>query len=585
MLEQVRKWLSGAFLICMIGLSLSVAASAQFETRGTFPLQAPPLLTAEPQCVKLGDFNHDGKLDSVVVDFGDSQIAVLLGNGDGTFRPPAYYSVGFEPKSVAIADFNRDGNLDLAVAGYGTTSGIISLLFGNGDGTFQPAIDLTLSAYPIFVAAADFNDDGIQDLVVSDSPYVSVLLGNGDGTFNAPIDNQLFSPIYPAALGVGDFNRDGRPDLVVVGQFFTSSEATILLGNGDGTFQLGSSYAIGAGPQAVAVADFRNIGVLDLAIGSYGVQVLLGNGDGTFQAPADYGNQGFTGSVDVADFNLDGKSDLAINLAVLSTSEVGVLLGKGDGTFMPVTTYTAGTTNSSLVAGDLNNDRQADLVVTDFSTNSAVVLLNTGVVSLSPTTPIGFSPQMLGTTSRLRNVTVTNTGTKALSISSVSTKPPFQLAGSTTCRKSMAPGAKCTLSLTFKPTVLGLQNGLLALSDSASTKPQVIEVSGTGTTLTVSPSQLNFGFQKVGTKSTPQTVTVTNTGTTAVHVTGVSIVDDPLYDYSQTNTCGTQIDPGASCTISIGFMPTTKGTRTGAAEIDGPGGAEWQGVSVTGVGD
>jgi hypothetical protein len=180
------------------------------------------------------------------------------------------------------------------------------------------------------------------------------------------------------------------------------------------------------------------------------------------------------------------------------------------------------------------------------------------MVSFSPTTPLSFFPQLLGTTSYSQDVTLTNTGTTALSISSISVHKPFLLGGKTTCGASVAAGANCTLSVLFQPTVMGLKTGLLVLSDSASTQPQVIELSGTGTTLTVSPTQLNFGSQKVNTKSPPQHATVTNTGNTAVSVAGVSITGTDSYDYSQTNTCGSQIDPGATCGISVilhGFHP------------------------------
>jgi hypothetical protein len=259
------------------------------------------------------------------------------------------------------------------------------------------------------------------------------------------------------------------------------------------------------------------------------------------------------------------------------------MLGNGDGTFEPPVSYPI-SNGIDFVVADVNGDRKPDLVSADAVGNAVDVLLNTGVVSFSPTTPLSFNPQLLGTTSPPHTVTLTNTGTTTLSISSISTKKPFQVGGGTTCGTSVAPGAKCTLSVIFKPTVMGLKTGLLVLNDSASSQPQVIELSGTGTTLTVSPSQLNFGSQKVGTKSPPKTVTVTNTGTTAVSVTGVSFTGSDPQDFVETNTCGSQINPGASCTISIHFDPILKGTRSAVAVINGPGGVEWQGVQLTGTG-
>jgi hypothetical protein len=574
---------SAELLVFLCVATLILPASAQFETRGSTPF----VPGHPPASIALGDFNHDGKLDMAAVSFSTAQVAVCLGNGNGTFQAPVYYSVGFEPESVAVADFNHDGNLDLAVTGFGTSTGVISLLFGNGDGTFQPAIDLTLSAYPIFVAAADFNGDGILDLVVSDPPYVSVLLGNGDGTFQPPIDNDPFSPTYPAAIGVGDFNGDGKLDLVVAGQFGPSSYAKILLGNGDGTFQLGASYSIGDDPLSIAVADFRGTGVLDIAIAGSGnrVQVLLGNGDGTFQSVVDHDTRNPTSWVTAGDFNLDGKLDLVVATTVLPYfgGYATVLFGNGDGTFQPEVDFYVATEAGFIAVGDLNGDKKPDLAVVGIPSD-IVVLLNTGVVNFSPTTPLSFNPQLLGTTSAPQNVTLTNTGTTTLSITSISTKLPFHLGKATTCKGSVAPGAKCNLWVAFEPTVMGLQNGVLALNDSASSKPQAIELSGTGTTLTVSPAQVNFGSQKAGTKSPPQNVTVTNTGSSAVSLTEVSFTGKAPNYYSQTNTCGSQINAGATCTISITFEPLTKGTWTATAVISGPGGAVWQQIQLIGTG-
>jgi FG-GAP-like repeat/Abnormal spindle-like microcephaly-assoc'd, ASPM-SPD-2-Hydin len=586
-MKATQRRLTAALALCVA--AFPVTASAQFETRGTFPLQPG----SEPFAAAPGDFNHDGKLDTVLVDFFTvpGNVAVLLGNGDGTFRSPVYYSVENEPRSVAVGDFNRDGNLDLAVSGETSPgNGCISVLFGNGDGTFQPAVNLPLSAYSTFVAVADFNDDGIPDLLAADFPYISVLLGNGDGTFQPPINNDSFSPTPPDALGVGDFTGDGKLDVVVAGQFDASSQAVVLLGNGDGTFQTGATYTILDAPQTVAVADFRNIGKLDLAIGSYlfsEVGVLLGNGDGTFQGMVPYNTAGATDLVAVDDFNVDGKLDIATTEVGNTSSQVGILLGKGDGTFSAVTSYPGGRSDFSLAVGDFNGDHLPDIVAADafYSTSSAMVLLNTGVVSFAPTTPVSFPSQLVGTRSSPHNVTLTNNGVTTLTISTMRIRGPFQLASGTTCGASVAPGAKCTLSFVFQPTAIGSSAGQLSISDSASTKPQVIELQGDGTMVSLSPAELDFGSQRVGTKSAVHNVTVTNTGSTAVTVTGVFIIGSAHRDYSETNTCGTQIGPGAGCTISVTFTPTQTGTRTALVEIVDSGGGTSQGVSLSGTGD
>jgi hypothetical protein len=261
---------------------------------------------------------------------------------------------------------------------------------------------------------------------------------------------------------------------------------------------------------------------------------------------------------------------------------VGVLLGNGDGTFQPVVNYPAGKGLAFVDVGDFNGDHKPDLVV---ALSSAVaVLLNTGVVSFSPTTPLNFPQQLVGTTSAPQKVTLTNTGSAALSISSMSVSSPFQLDSGTTCATSIAPGGNCILSVVFQATAEGTKNGLLSIHDSASTKPQVIDLSGAGTVISLSPAQLTFPPQKVGTKSAPQTVTVTNTGSTAVSVSSVTIAGGNSRDYSQTNTCGSQIGAGANCTVTVTFMPGQKGTRTSTLEINDNGGSSPQGVPLTGTG-
>jgi hypothetical protein len=564
-------------------VALATAASAQFETRSSSPV------TENPRSLAVADFNHDGKLDVAAAVYYTGKVAVLLGRGDGTFQPAVYYNIDSQLESVdsvAVADFNHDGNLDIAVAD--RLGQNISVLLGNGDGTFQPPVPFATNAQPTFVGVGDFNGDGNPDLIVADPPYISVLLGNGDGTFQPPLDNASFS-LYPVGIAVGDLNRDGKLDVAAAGSGFLQISYGILLGNGDGTFQPAALYPLNYVPGSIVAADLNGDHKLDLVIGGFGqsLSVLLGNGNGTFQAETDYSTPNAANQVAVADFSGDGVPDIAVLgccSSPLGPAFATLFVGNGSGTFQQGASFPAGLGSGSLAGTDLNGDHKPDLVAADDGGNAVNVLLNTGSVSFSPTTPLSFNPQLLGTASPPHTVTLTNTGTATLSITSISTKKPFQLGGGTTCGTSVAPGAKCTLSIIFKPTVMGLKSGLLVLNDSASSKPQVIELSGTGTTLTVSPSKLNFGSRKVGTKSPPQNVTVTNTGNTAVSVTGVSITGNGYYDYSETNTCGTQINAGATCTISITFAPITKGTRTALAQINGPGGVVWQAVSLTGTG-
>jgi hypothetical protein len=311
------------------------------------------------------------------------------------------------------------------------------------------------------------------------------------------------------------------------------------------------------------------------------VYVLLGNGDGTFQTAVPY-PVAESSSVNIADFNGDGNQDVVVATGSHPTT-ANVFLGNGDGTLQPPVGYPAGD-ESEIVVADVNGDHKPDLLEIDFLGNAVGVLLNTGVASFSPVTPLTFARQGLGTKSPPQSVILTNTGASALSINSMYVSGPFHSASGTTCGASVAPGGNCTIAVSFKPTAEGSGSGLVTILDSASSKPQVIELNGVGTVISVSPAQLTFPPQKVGTPSASQTAIITNTSATAVSVNSVNIAGRNSSDYSQTNTCGSEIGPGASCKVTVTFTPKAPGTRTATAEINDDGGGSPQGVLLTGTG-
>jgi hypothetical protein len=281
-------------IFCLLGIC--TPAFAQFETRSAVSVGL------NPGTIAVGDFNGDRKLDLAVVNSNTYHISVLLGNGDGTFRSSVNYAVGSTPLGIATADLNHDGKLDLVVA---SLQSVITVLLGNGDGTFQPGTTYKTTAQTLRVEIADLNGDNNPDLVIVDSPYVSVMLGNGDGTFQPVIDASV-QGYSPFALGIGDFNHDHRLDLAVGEQGSGGGEVEILLGNGDGTFQPGQGYPVAFTPESIAVADFSGDRKLDMAVASeFGVvTVFLGSGDGTFGSGVEYfpPNRSSTW-VAVADFN------------------------------------------------------------------------------------------------------------------------------------------------------------------------------------------------------------------------------------------------------------------------------------------
>jgi hypothetical protein len=176
--------------------------------------------------------------------------------------------------------------------------------------------------------------------------------------------------------------------------------------------------------------------------------------------------------------NGDHKVDLVADNFTMP-SGASVFLGNGDGTFLPSRFYPAGEETEYLATGDFNGDRRVDLVLANYRYDNVIVLLNTGVASLSPTTPLNFKTQAVGTTSAPRTVILTNTGTADLTISSIKVKGQFGM--TSTCGSSVAPGANCSISVTFSPLTQGAKSGSITINDSASSKPQVIELVGTGT--------------------------------------------------------------------------------------------------------
>jgi hypothetical protein len=337
--------------------------------------------------------------------------------------------------SIAAADFNHDGNMDLVMAD--GLSNTVTVMLGNGDGTFQPPQTFPTTAFPSFVAVGDFNNDGNPDLVTCDEPYVSVLLGNGDGTFGSAKDYDISfcSQASGAVIGVGDFNRDGKLDLAVV-----SYDLTILLGNGDGAFTLGPEYFAGVFDESLTITDFNNDHKLDIAVtdgAGNQIYVFLGNGDGTFQSESPFGAS-TPAAIAAADTNGDRNQDLIFLTYGQTQPALAVMLGNGDGTFQPATNFGSFAEPTMVATGDFNGDHKPDLVVTDFLRNFIGALLNTGVVSFSPSTLLNFKSQLLGTISAPQKVTLTNTGTTALSITAKKVSGPFQLASGTTCGSSVA---------------------------------------------------------------------------------------------------------------------------------------------------
>jgi hypothetical protein len=347
-----------------------------------------------PEAIAVGDFNGDGIPDIAVANAFSASVSILLGNGDGTFRAGTTLQTGGEPIAVAVGDFNGDGKLDLAVADfYGND---VMIFAGNSDGTFTRLGTLNAGLAPISIAVADLNGDSKLDLAVANGTYgsttgqtVTVALGNGDGSFRSPVSY----PTGPSPYGVviADFNGDGKPDLAVAnGDSYTVS---VLLGNGDGTFAPAVNYATHYYPDGLAVGDFNGDGKLDLVVVndfSNDVSIFLGRGDGTFNPATNVAAGSGPASVVIADFNGDGLADLVI--ANRFDNTLVLLLGNGNGTFQAPLVYSVGGQPEAVVAKDLNGDGKPDLIVTSAADNTVSVLLQPTSLPATLTVQAG-SPQ------------------------------------------------------------------------------------------------------------------------------------------------------------------------------------------------
>jgi hypothetical protein len=339
----------------------------------------------DPNAVVAGDFNGDGRVDVAMADtsLAGPQVSIFLGNGDGTMQPRIDYPIAGAAVSLLVGDFNGDGLLDLAA---GTTpkggpsqvpaGGTLSVLLGKGDGSFQPHRDFGGVSYSYSLIAADLNGDGQLDiaLVNPDEGAVNVLLGDGRGSFGSVMDT--VAALGPTQLLAGDFNGDGKQDIAYASQ--GSGTISVSLGNGDGTFQAPlNNQAPGGG--STLVASYLNADKkLDVAavIGSeISPVVLLGNGDGTFGPRMGYPVQFPTGALSVGDFNGDKVPDLLV-----PGSSLNVLLGNGDGSFRSAIEST-GTSGPGVVA-DFNHDNKQDYA--GLQGNAVGIFLGNGDGSFQP---------------------------------------------------------------------------------------------------------------------------------------------------------------------------------------------------------
>jgi type II secretory pathway component GspD/PulD (secretin) len=349
---------------------------------GTFPSTNYDVGTA-PASVVVGDFNGDGKPDLAVVNKTDNTVSILLGNGDGTFGAATTFPTGMAPIAVVTSDFNGDGKLDLAVVNQ--TDDTVSILLGNGDGTFQTHVDYPTGTGPVAIAVGEFNamnNSNVDLAVVNKSANtVSLLFGNGDGTFGPKTD--LAVGAAPSAIVVGDFNNDGFSDLAVTNS--GGNTFSVVLGRGNGTFTAHNDFTTGNVPSAIAAADFNADGRLDVAVTNQTdntLSIYPGNGDGTFSSVTNFDTGATPVALAVSDFNSDGLPDLVA--ANEGANTISVFLNLGAGNFVSPISLPTGEVPVALAASTLDNTNTLpDVVAVNQNSNNITVILNTATI---PTT-------------------------------------------------------------------------------------------------------------------------------------------------------------------------------------------------------
>ena len=332
---------------------------------------------AQPRSVATVDVDGDGALDVVSANVGDGSVSVLKGLGDGTLGPATSTAVGAAPTTVSVGDFNHDDDPDLAVTTFATAPATpaVAVLLGSIGASFGPPASYPLEQNSLGGAVADVDADGNLDMIAVDPFGVSVLTGAADGTFGAAVRHPVGT--FLASVSVGDLDGDHDPDLAL-GQFV--GQVLVLLGGPGATFGVPTGVSAGVTPHSPAMGDVNGDGHLDLAVADYGasaVSVLIGGGDGTFAPASSYGTGVVNGSAThavIARLDGDAHPDIVVTNSV--THNVSVLINGGDGTFGAATPYAVGTGPFAAAVGDLNADGAGDLVVANAGSANVSVLLS-----------------------------------------------------------------------------------------------------------------------------------------------------------------------------------------------------------------
>lgn len=380
------RWITLA-LLAAISMDTAAQPCPGFGSPAVFFTQ-----TIDPHSTVAIDFNGDGHLDLASANGEMDIVTIMPGDGTGTFAPPVSFAAGDFPWSIVTADFDENGTADLAVVNRNALS--FTVLLGNGAGSLSAPISFATGSAPFGMATGDFNEDGNVDVAVSTFDGVKIYLGNGEGSFGAPLTFPAGDT--PWAIAVADLNGDTILDLAVTNAY--TNRLSVLFGSGTGTFSAPSAFLTGGdGPRSITSGDFDVDGDVDLAVAneeSETIAILLNAGNGMFappqvmttRAPGDVNpNETFPGSIVAADLTSDGTLDLIVSN--FGRGNVVLFMGTGSGTFtllVPAGTFTLGAPVDVTVA-DFDEDGSADLAVTSIVPGAIRILLNQCAAVTIPT--------------------------------------------------------------------------------------------------------------------------------------------------------------------------------------------------------
>lgn len=488
-------------ILAVVVAGTVVGAQATTASAAATYLDAPgsPFpMTSDPSALAVGDLDGDGKPDIVSSSQVQSRFDVLKGDGAGGFSPAAGSPVatGSGLLDVELVDVNGDGDLDLL--GAASLANALAVYLGDGAGGFAAAPGSPFSVggtRPVTLAAGDFDEDGVVDVVTANifSDSYSLLLGTGTGAFVPAAGSPFAGGPYPRPVSVGDVNADSHLD--VVGAGANGSPVSVLLGDGLGALipAPGSGFIFGSDGSDLDLGDLDGDSDLDLAItdaGNSRIRFFGNDGSGGFLAlPSSKVLSPKPTKLVLFDGDADGALDFAYNSGY--DSGVGILLGDGSGAFAPPSPklLTSGlfptlAATSALAVADVNGDGEPDLISSVNSGYLSVLLHFGGPEHAIPVPPLAFSQQAVGTLSPARVFSIENTGDQPLHVSATQVIGPdagdFLVTASTCQGVALEPGDTCSVSVRFAPSAAGVESATVRVLDDTIAGFTAVAVSGTG---------------------------------------------------------------------------------------------------------